>query len=232
MGRHASRWIPPFVLAWAVLFAPGCLTSGVARTPGGAAQREVARPVPATSSAGMPAARTEPVGATTSVAAMAHEEGMTAAAAGHPGMMMRHRGMHMMAHGAGMGGCARMRGMAGMQGMMAAGAAEPAADVVLADCPAVTPELAATGRKVFVGKGNCATCHGMDAKGTPLAPNLVQHQWLNVDGSYAAISGLVQRGVPQPKQHPAPMPPMGGASLSSGEICAVAAYVYLLSHKQ
>ncbi len=97
-------------------------------------------------------------------------------------------------------------------------------------CPEATPELAAQGKKVFVGKGNCYTCHGMDAKGTALAPNLVSHKWINIDGSYAAVAKLVKAGVPTPKEHPAPMPPMGGAQLSATEICAVSAYVYRLSH--
>jgi hypothetical protein len=36
--------------------------------------------------------------------------------------------------------------------------------------------------------------------------------------------------VPYPKQHAAPMPPMGGASLTPQQVCAVAAYVYSLGH--
>ncbi len=105
-----------------------------------------------------------------------------------------------------------------------------AAALVLA-CPAVTAELATAGRKIFTGKGNCYTCHGTDAKGTPLAPNLVSHKWINIDGSYDAIVGVITHGVAQPKEHPAPMPPMGGAQLNAGEICQLAAYVYSLSHK-
>lgn len=101
-----------------------------------------------------------------------------------------------------------------------------------AACPAATRAEAAEGKKVFTGKGNCYTCHGVDAKGTPLAPNLAQPRWINIDGSYAEIAKLVTTGVPHPKQHPAPMPAMGGAQLSADEICDVAAYVYLLSHKE
>ena len=56
-------------------------------------------------------------------------------------------------------------------------------------------------------------------------------EWLNGDGSLAFIEHTVTTGVPQPKSHPAPMPPMGGASLSPEQIKAVAAYVYSLSHK-
>lgn len=86
------------------------------------------------------------------------------------------------------------------------------------------------GRKIFAGKGTCFVCHGADAKGTPLAPNLTDAEWLNVDGSRAGIADLVKTGVPKPKKHPAPMPPMGGASLKPDEVQAVAAYVWSLSH--
>jgi mono/diheme cytochrome c family protein len=85
------------------------------------------------------------------------------------------------------------------------------------------------GRKVFEGKGLCYACHGKDGRGTPLAPNLTDSEWLNIDGSLPAIIGLVQKGVPKPLRYPAPMPPMGGAKLSREEIEAVAAYVKSLS---
>ncbi len=135
-----------------------------------------------------------------------------------------------------------MRGMAGpagcpMRTAMLASAGAPldpataAARLAAAEaCPEPTPALAAEGKGIFLGKGNCFTCHGMDAKGTPLAPSLLQHKWLNIDGTYPAIAKLVTTGVQQPKEHPAPMPPMGGAQLTAAEVCAVAAYVYRLSH--
>lgn len=88
----------------------------------------------------------------------------------------------------------------------------------------------ADGKKIFTGKGNCFTCHGTDGKGTPLAPNLTDAAWLNIDGKWASIEGLVKTGVPKPKQHPAPMPAMGGGSLKPEELHAVAAYVWSLSH--
>lgn len=85
------------------------------------------------------------------------------------------------------------------------------------------------GRAIFQGKGNCWTCHGKDAKGGPLAPDLTDGEWLNVDGTAAAVRALIQKGVPQPRKHPAPMPPMGGASLSPEELDAVTAYVLSLA---
>jgi mono/diheme cytochrome c family protein len=104
------------------------------------------------------------------------------------------------------------------------------ADSGAAECPAVDPKLVAAGRAIFMGAGNCQMCHGANAKGTPLAPDLTDATWLNIDGSYAAIAGLVRTGVPRPKKYPAPMPPMGGGSLAAAQVCAVAAYVYSLGH--
>jgi mono/diheme cytochrome c family protein len=95
-------------------------------------------------------------------------------------------------------------------------------------CPATGQALVDGGRLIFGGAGNCFACHGSSATGTPLAPDLTDAQWLNIDGSYASIIPLVRNGVPHPKQYPAPMPPMGGAQLSNEQVCAVAAYVYSL----
>ena len=92
----------------------------------------------------------------------------------------------------------------------------------------------AEGDKIFHGQeagGTCTACHGQDAKGTAIAPDLTDSEWLNGDGSLAFIEHTVTTGVPKPKSHPAPMPPMGGASLNPDQIKAVAAYVYSLSHK-
>lgn len=101
------------------------------------------------------------------------------------------------------------------------------------------PALVRLGDSVFHGKaggGVCFMCHGVDAKGTPgLAPDLTagksgKKKWLHGDGTCAAIIGIVQQGVPDPKENPSPMPPMGGASLTPAQVRAVAAYVYSLSH--
>ena len=93
-----------------------------------------------------------------------------------------------------------------------------------------TPEMVAQGQQVFGGKGLCFSCHGQDATGTGLAPNLTDSEWLNIpDGSWSNIQQVVRNGVPTPKEHPSPMPPMGGAQLSDQEIQSVAAYVYSVS---
>jgi mono/diheme cytochrome c family protein len=99
----------------------------------------------------------------------------------------------------------------------------------------ITPAMVALGDSIFHGQtagGTCFTCHGQDAKGTTLAPNLSDKTWIDGDGTYNYIVHRVTVGVPQPKQYPAPMPPKGGASLSDDQVRAVASYVYSLSHPE
>lgn len=101
---------------------------------------------------------------------------------------------------------------------------------------AITPAMIARGDSIFHGRlagGACFGCHGNNGKGvTGLAPDLTTGKWLNGDGSLAFIAGVVAKGVPHPKQAPAPMPPMGGAKLGPAEVRAVAAYVYSLTHQK
>ena len=100
--------------------------------------------------------------------------------------------------------------------------------------PGATPAQVALGDRIYhgqVGSAPCVGCHGTDAKGTPLGPDLTSSQWLWGDGSLASITKIITDGVPHPKQYPGVMPPMGGAQLSPDEVSAVAAYVWALSHQ-
>ncbi len=94
----------------------------------------------------------------------------------------------------------------------------------------------ALGEKIFQGKaagGLCFSCHGPAAKGTKgLAPNLTDATWLHGDGSYNFIVSTIESGVPKPKEAAAPMPPKGGAMLTTEQVRAVAAYVYSLRGKK
>ncbi len=149
------------------------------------------------------------------------------------GRMMHHGGPG--GHGMGMGGpgiAMRMRmGMAGGMRPPAAAADSPSAPApAAAVCPAVSPALVGQGARIFAGAGNCTACHGPQRSGTPIAPRLSDREWLNVDGSYPALAELIRVGVPRPKQHPGYMPAKGGAPLGDAEVCAVAAYVYSLTH--
>jgi mono/diheme cytochrome c family protein len=98
----------------------------------------------------------------------------------------------------------------------------------------VTPQQIALGDSIFHGQvagGTCTACHGQDAKGTAVAPDLTDSKWINGDGSYQFIVNTITNGVLKPKEHPAPMPPKGGATLTDDQVKAVAAYEYSLSHK-
>ncbi len=131
----------------------------------------------------------------------------------------------------GMMGAGMMGGMMGGRADTAAAPTARAATASAPDCPEITQGLVDEGRKVFTGQGGtCFACHGSDARGTAAGPDLADSTWLDIDGSYAAIDSLVRAGVAHPKRFPAPMPPMGGASLSAAQVCSVAAYVYSLSH--
>jgi len=116
----------------------------------------------------------------------------------------------------------------GRRTMIASGLAGAAATLAMAG--AVSGQ-AGPGKAIFEGKGNCFACHGPTAKGTPLAPDLTDNSWVNFDArpSTAEVEGLVKKGVPKPVEHPAPMPPMGGGSMSAEEVGQVAAYVLSLS---
>ena len=106
-----------------------------------------------------------------------------------------------------------------------------AAAAALALAAALAPAgagAAPDGAAVFAGKGGCASCHGDDASGTRMAPDLTDGEWLHGDGSYESIAALVRRGVPEPAEAPAPMPPFEGV-LDDEEIAAVARYVHDLS---
>jgi mono/diheme cytochrome c family protein len=97
-----------------------------------------------------------------------------------------------------------------------------------------SPGLVALGDSIFhgqVGGGTCTVCHGQDAKGSPVGPDLTDKEWLHSDGSLEGITKTIVNGVPQPKNAPAPMPPKGGAALTDDQVKAVAAYEYSLSHK-
>ena len=96
------------------------------------------------------------------------------------------------------------------------------------------PKLIALGDSIYHGRaggGTCYACHGQNGEGSAVGANLNDGEWLHSDGSYDAIVKTIQTGVAQPKQAPAPMPPMGGSSLTPDQVKAVGAYVYSLSHK-
>jgi glucose/arabinose dehydrogenase/mono/diheme cytochrome c family protein len=94
-----------------------------------------------------------------------------------------------------------------------------------------TAEQVAKGMTLFKG-GTCGACHGQDAAGGAIGPNLTTGSPLWTDGSLASITDLITKGVPAPKQYRSPMPPMGGAQLSPDDLAAVSAYVWAVGHQK
>jgi mono/diheme cytochrome c family protein len=97
-----------------------------------------------------------------------------------------------------------------------------------------TKEQVALGNRVFHGDvagATCGGCHGSDAKGSPIAPDLTNGKWLWSDGSLQGLEATIKNGVAEPKAHPGAMPPMGGVTLSQADLDAVSAYVWALGHQ-
>ncbi len=100
--------------------------------------------------------------------------------------------------------------------------------------PGATAAQVALGDQVFHGQrggATCVGCHGSDAKGTPLGPDLTSGKYLWGDGSPQSIAQIITNGVPNPKEYRAAMPPLGGVQLSPDEVSAVSAYLWALSHR-
>ncbi len=94
----------------------------------------------------------------------------------------------------------------------------------------VTREMVRQGQTLFTSTGNCYRCHEENGTGSALAPDLTDAVWLHLSGAnYEEIVALEKSGVPQPKEHPVPMPPRGGADLTEQQVRAIAAFVYSLS---
>lgn len=99
--------------------------------------------------------------------------------------------------------------------------------------PGATHEMVALGQKVYrseIGGVTCTGCHGDNAQGSPLGPNLTANKWVWSHGSYAGIERTIAHGVPRPRNYRNPMPPMKG-ELTPDQLKAVAAYVWSLSHR-
>jgi len=115
---------------------------------------------------------------------------------------------------------------AAVESAPAAAEAGPAMDLP----DGVTAAMVAEGETIFSSStGICFTCHMQGGVGGPLAPNLTDDEWLNVDGSYESIVQNIIAGVLEPKEHPSPMLPRGGTSITDEQVQAVGAYVWTLS---
>ena len=92
-----------------------------------------------------------------------------------------------------------------------------------------TAMMVTQGGQIYASS-SCAGCHGGNAKGSTLGPDLTASKWVWSDGSYAGIAKTITDGVPQPKNYRSPMPAMGGSQLTADQVNAIAAYLWSLSH--
>jgi mono/diheme cytochrome c family protein len=111
-----------------------------------------------------------------------------------------------------------------------AGAAAAASNAPLPTPAGSTAAQVANGEKLYHAS-SCIGCHGADAKGTPLGPNLAGPAYLWGDGSVAALDKTITEGVAQPKQFRSAMPAKGGAPLSASDVHDAAAYLWAVGHR-
>ena len=92
-----------------------------------------------------------------------------------------------------------------------------------AEATLMTPAMIDAGRKIFHGKGSCYACHGDKLQGGPIAPALVGPKWRHIDGSFTAIIGRIDDGMPGTVMvgHP------GG--ITEAQVFLVASYVFSVS---
>jgi mono/diheme cytochrome c family protein len=110
--------------------------------------------------------------------------------------------------------------------------AEPAAGPGATAAVTVTPEMIQQGRTLFTGAGQCGICHGPQARGGSLGPNLTNNQWIWVQPGanlHAQVATIIRTGIETPRQYPAPMPALGGGNLTEAQVNALAAYVVSLN---
>ena len=101
--------------------------------------------------------------------------------------------------------------------------------------PGASEDQVARGARIFAGQidnGTCGGCHGADAAGGPIGPDLTSGSWLWSDGSLSGIRDTIANGVAKPKAHPGAMPAMGGMQMTQAELSDVAAYVWAVGHRE
>jgi mono/diheme cytochrome c family protein len=97
----------------------------------------------------------------------------------------------------------------------------------------VTDTAVSRGQQLYVGKGNCANCHGAAGEGTEEGVPLTSGKWELGDGSYAWLQKVIRHsGIGARGRDGDPMPMRGPTLLSPEEIADVAAYVWTISRKR
>jgi mono/diheme cytochrome c family protein len=95
----------------------------------------------------------------------------------------------------------------------------------------VTDSAIAWGRQLFHGSANCAGCHGVEGRGTDEGPALSGALWLHGPGTYEWLVEQIKQGIPAHHTWTGePMPMRGWSNMPDGDVRAVAAYVWSITH--
>lgn len=95
----------------------------------------------------------------------------------------------------------------------------------------VTDSSIAWGRQLFHGSANCASCHGLEARGTDEGPALSGALWLHGPGTYEWLVEQITQGISAHNTWTGkPMPMRGWSNMPDGDVRAVAAYVWSITH--
>lgn len=116
-----------------------------------------------------------------------------------------------------------------------AGAADmgpaPTPGPAVAGMPAgVTAAMIAEGQALYLDQASCASCHAEDGTGSGIGPNIVDNEWIHIDGSFESILQIIIDGVDVPQAHMIPMPALGGGEITEAQARSVAAYVWSLAN--
>lgn len=91
-------------------------------------------------------------------------------------------------------------------------------------------EAVERGRRLYLDRASCHTCHGREGRGVPgMGSSLTDGEWILTDGSSGSLLDVMRSGVPAARSPSGvPMPPRGGARLDEEEMRAVVAYLLSL----
>jgi mono/diheme cytochrome c family protein len=116
--------------------------------------------------------------------------------------------------------------------MLALNFAGAGAQVVPRQRPAeITDSAIAWGDALFHGSANCSRCHGAWGRGSEYGPALTDAIWLHGPGTFEWLVRAVNHGIPENwSVSGIPMPSRGAEPMPEGDVRAVAAYVWSISH--
>lgn len=97
----------------------------------------------------------------------------------------------------------------------------------------VTDKAIARGERLYLGKGQCAGCHGQKGEGSEVGEPLVTGTWKLGDGGFDWLVHVIRHsGIAARGRDGDPQPMRGPTLLSDREVRSVAAYVWSISRNR